>query len=122
MRKSHHQYGSLVAAATKVTDEFANEMKPINSPLVAQALKEQKEMDEKDVKSQIISVLERARQQRDAFISNIRQLRKAVEQNKKSLDKVDNAEKHGLKTGDFRPLLAVLGFDVEGFDASTWTK
>ncbi len=121
MRKNQYSsFGALIEAASNAGDEFKNDVAPITNPIVKAALEEQKAGQLKEVKDQIILALEQAKAARDTNVSAIRQLRKEVDKTKKVLDRIDNAEEHGKKTGDFRPLLSVLGVRIEGFDATKW--
>lgn len=121
MRKNQYSsFGALIEAASISADEFKNDIAPITNPVVKAALDEQKAGQLKEVKDQIILALAQAKAARDTNVSAIRQLRKEVDTYKKTLNQIDNAEAHGMKTGDFRPLLSVLGVRIEGFDATKW--
>lgn len=121
MRKNQYSsFGALIEAASNPADEFENDIAPITNPIVKAALAEQKAGQLKEVKDQIILVLAQAKAIRDTKVSAIRQLRKEVDMHKKALNHIDNAEAHGMQTGDFRPLLSVLGVRIEDFDATKW--
>jgi endonuclease III len=121
MRKYTNQsFGALIEAASRPNDEFKNDVAPITNPIVKAALEEQKAGQLKEVKDQILQALDHAKCIRDDGVTNIRHLRKQVDQTKAKLDLLDRAEEHGKKTGDFRPLLVVMGQNVEGFDVAGW--
>jgi len=121
-RTMNAEFGNLIAAASKTPDEFNNDVAPVQNALVKQALDEQKAEGDKQTKREILDALDRARQTRDSWITDIRAYRKQVDLRKASLDRLDRAEKHGTKTGDFRPLLFCLGVSVPGFDSAAWLK
>lgn len=121
MRKNTSgQYGALIEAASQGNDEFKNDVAPITNPIVKAALEEQKAAGLREVKDQILQVLAQSKAQRDQMVGQIRTYRKQVDVWKTHLNKIDRAEAHGTKTGDFRPLLHTIGVHVEGFDAAKW--
>jgi hypothetical protein len=119
-RYSCEQFGALIAAASKSNDEFENDVKPIGNKMVQAALADQRAANDKEVKQQILAAMSLVSQHRDTYVTQIRLLRKAVENTKAVLNRLDRAEKHGLLTGDFRPVLHVLGTRIEGFDGTQW--
>jgi len=120
-RTNAGEFGSLIAAASKSTDEFKNDVEAIQAPMVKAALVAQKARDDEAIQRQILAVLEQARMIRDEKVTAIRSFRKAVDAEKKQLERLDKAEAFGTSKGDFRPLLHVLGCrNIEGFDGSQW--
>lgn len=123
MRKSSFiEFGNLIEAASKSSDEFKNDLAPITSPMVKRALDAQKAKDEEKTQAEILKVLGLARTAKDQTVTNLRSYRKMADQQKAKLEKIEKAEKFGMTNGDFRPLLSVLGFEIEGYDASAWVK
>lgn len=123
MRKSSFiEFGNLIEAASKSSDEFKNDLAPITSPMVKRALDAQKAQDEEKTQAEILKVLGLARKAKDQTVTNLRSYRKMADQQKAKLEKIEKAEKFGMTNGDFRPLLSVLGFEIEGYDASAWVK
>lgn len=114
-RISNAQFGDLINASTKVGDEFDAQVAPVSAPIVAKALKRQKEEDEKALQDQICAVLDLVRLAREEQVQKIRSMRKMVDAAKRSMDQLDAAEAVAMKTGDFRQLLAMFGANINGY-------
>ena len=111
-RLTDSKFGDLINASMKCGDEFDKDIELVKSPIVQKALKAQKAEDEQRIQEQILGVLDQSRIVRGSMVSRIRKLRKEANEQLNDLKRLDSAEKVGTDTGDFRPLLAILGHKV----------
>lgn len=118
-RVSMKEFGNLINASNRQNDEFDADVEQIGSEIVRAAIEAQRVKDTEMVQAEILEVLDRVRMERDERVRKIRDLRAKVTAETKFLDKMDEAKQVGLDTGDFRPLLTVLGVEVDGY---TWKQ
>lgn len=113
-RLSRLEFGNLINASAKQGDEHDSDVEMVGAPMVKKALAAQKAKDEEALQAEILAALDMVRTIRENKVQKIRKLRKAVDKLLSDLKVLENAEKQGIASGDFRDLLVACGHPVPG--------
>jgi hypothetical protein len=108
--RGYSSFGTLIEVAKK-GDEFQPQ-NGVESAIVKNAMAIHKQRQQEAVANEIVEVLGLVEQVKDQQIVAIRNARKAEAAAKRKLDMLDKAVAHANKTGNFCPVLRILGVQV----------
>lgn len=109
--RGYSQFGSLIDVAVKGSqgDEFSTK---VENPTVKAAMELHKQQQQQAVANEIVQVLSMVETEKDRNVQAIRSARKTEAEALRKLDLLDKAMAHGQKTGNFCPVLRLLGVNV----------
>lgn len=110
MQRGYSKFGALVELAVK-GDEFQKQ-NGVENAVVREAMELHKKQQREAVAQEIVSAMQLVEQNKDALIVQIRDARRMEAAAKRKLDLIDKAVAFGNKTGNFCPVLRLMGVQV----------
>ena len=92
-----------------VDEQSTEQIQGTLAPAVKRALESRRAKAEDAAATELIDVMDQVEYFKQTEKRNIRRLRKQMEENKKTLNKMDRAMAYGQVTGNFLPVLFMLG-------------
>lgn len=108
--RGHSAFGALIDVAKK-GDEF-QKADGVESTIVREAMAIHKQRQRETVANEIVEVMKGVEQAKDSLITQIRDARRIEAAAKRKLDMLDKAVAFANKSGNFCPVLRLMGCRV----------
>lgn len=110
--------------ANNIQDEFTTVVGGQMADAIRAAQQKQAEETQEELGNQMLNVLKQVAENKQHWIRSIRDARKLEKLYKGKLVEIDRALQYGAATGNFIPVLAMVGesYYGSGIDAEDWKK